>query len=96
MAAAYYWHNYYIWFALDLVFAIIGCVILNKRIDKTYPWLKASVKKGKTAFPNNQELISFTKNVFVHKLKDFQGIYSLQIPSYYFLSIIYSYINAYY
>lgn len=87
MAAAYYWHNYYIWFALDLAFAIIGCVILNKRIDKTYPWLKASVKKGKTAFPNNQELISFTKNVFVHKLKDFLLNKTDQIMVFAFVSL---------
>ncbi|MGN1164808.1 MAG: lipopolysaccharide biosynthesis protein [Lachnospiraceae bacterium] len=71
MAVAYYWGSFYIWFALDLIFALIACVILNKRIHSTYPWLKASVKKGKDAFPQNIELLAFTKKVFVHKMKDF-------------------------
>ena len=87
MGAAYYWHNYYIWFALDLTFAIIGCIILNKRIDKSYPWLKASVKNGKIAFPKNKELISFTKQVFVHKLKDFLLNKTDQIMVFAFVSL---------
>lgn len=87
IAAAYYWHNYYIWFALDLVFAIIGCVILNKRIDKTYPWLKASVKKGRIAFPNNKELLNSTRQVFVHKIKDFLLTRTDQVMIFAFVSL---------
>lgn len=71
MAAAYYLKNYYLWFAIDLVFMVIACVILNKRIAKTYPWLHASVKKGGQAFEKNKYLLDFTKKVFIHKIKDF-------------------------
>ena len=87
MGIAYYLHNYYLWFSLDLLFAIIGCIILNKRIDKSYPWLKASVKKGKVAFPNNKELLNSTRQVFVHKIKDFLLNRTDQIMIFAFVSL---------
>lgn len=87
MAVAYYWSSFYMWFALDLIFALIACVILNKRIHSTYPWLSASVKKGKEAFPHNKELLAFTKKVFVHKMKDFILLRSDQIMIFAFVSL---------
>lgn len=87
MAVAYYWGSFFMWFALDLIFALIACVILNKRIHSTYPWLSASVKKGKEAFPHNKELLAFTKKVFVHKMKDFILLRSDQIMIFAFVSL---------
>lgn len=87
MAVAYYWGSFYMWFALDLIFALIACVILNKRIHSTYPWLSASVKKGKEAFSHNKELLAFTKKVFVHKMKDFLLNRTDQIMIFAFVSL---------
>ena len=87
MAVAYYWGSFYMWFALDLIFALIACVILNKRIHITYPWLSASVKKGKEAFPHNKELLAFTRKVFVHKMKDFLLNRTDQIMIFAFVSL---------
>ena len=87
MAVAYYWGSFYMWFALDLIFALIACVILNKRIHSTYPWLQASVTKGKEAFPQNKALLAFTKKVFVHKMKDFILLRSDQIMIFAFVSL---------
>lgn len=87
MTVAYYWSSYYMWFALDLVFALLACVILNKRIHSTYPWLQASVTKGKEAFPQNKALLAFTKKVFVHKIKDFLLNRTDQIMIFAFVSL---------
>lgn len=87
MAVAYYLHNYYLWFGINLVFTIIACIILNKKIRKTYPWLDATVKKGEEAYSQNKELMSFTKKVFVHKLKDFLLNRSDQIMVFAFVSL---------
>ena len=87
MGVAYYWGSFYMWFALDLVFALLACVILNKRIHSTYPWLQASVTKGKEAFPQNKALLAFTKKVFVHKIKDFLLNRTDQIMIFAFVSL---------
>lgn len=87
MAVAYYWGSFYMWFALDLIFALLACVILNKRIHSTYPWLQASVTKGKEAFPQNKALLAFTKKVFVHKIKDFLLNRTDQIMIFAFVSL---------
>lgn len=87
MAVAYYWGSFYMWFAFDLVFALLACVILNKRIHSTYPWLQASVTKGKEAFPQNKALLAFTKKVFVHKIKDFLLNRTDQIMIFAFVSL---------
>lgn len=71
MAVAYYIGNYYLWLVLEIVYGIISCLVLNWKIRKTYPWLQANVSKGRALFPKNKQIISFTKQVFVHKIKDF-------------------------
>ena len=35
---AYYYKNLYIWVAIEFLFGIIGCIILNWKINKEYPW----------------------------------------------------------
>ena len=87
MAIAYYWGNYYAWIALEVVFGFVGCIVLNRKIDQVYPWLKASVKKGKKFFPQNKQIITYTKQVFVHKIKDFLLSQSDQILVFAFVSL---------
>ena len=50
MASAYYTRNYYLWITIELVFGIIYSMILNWKINSTYPWLKAEIKLGKQLF----------------------------------------------
>lgn len=87
MAIAYYWGNYYLWIALEIVFGIISCVILNWKIRRTYPWLQATVKKGKQVFPQHKNIITYTKQIFVHKIKDFLLMQSDQILVFAFVSL---------
>ena len=87
MAVAAYWGNYYAWIALEVIFGLFACVILNWKIAQTYPWLNANVKKGKEAFPRHKKIITFTKQIFVHKIKDFLLFQSDQILVFAFVSL---------
>ena len=87
MAIAYYWQNYYLWIVLELIFGIIACIILNWKINRTYPWLKASVKKGRMIFPKYKSIVTYTKQIFVHKIKDFLLMQSDQILIFAFVSL---------
>ena len=87
MAIAYYWGNYYAWIALEIVFGLLVCVILNWKIAQTYPWLNANVNKGKEVFPRHKKIITFTKQIFVHKIKDFLLFQSDQILVFAFVSL---------
>ena len=87
MAVATYWGNYYAWIALEVIFGLFACVILNWKIAQTYPWLNANVKKGKEVFPHHKKIITFTKQIFVHKIKDFLLFQSDQILVFAFVSL---------
>ena len=68
---AYYYKNLYIWVFIEFLFGIIGCVILNWKINKEYPWLKTSKAKGKLLLKQYPDIMTNTKQVFIHKIKDF-------------------------
>lgn len=87
MFFAYKWGSYYVWIILEFLFAFVGCIVLNYKIRKTYPWLHASVAEGKRVFSHYKYLIGFTKQVFVHKIKDFLLNQSDQILIFAFVSL---------
>jgi len=71
IAFAYYYKDLYIWVFIEFLFGIISCVILNWKINKEYPWLRTTVKKGRTLLNKYPEITKKTKQVFVHKITDF-------------------------
>lgn len=87
MAVAVYWGNYFAWIALEVIFGLFACVILNWKIAQTYPWLNANVKKGKEVFPRHKKIITFTKQILVHRIKDFLLFQSDQILVFAFVSL---------
>lgn len=87
MVVAYYFGSYYLWLTLEVVYGVNSCIVLNWKINKTYPWLHASVKKGREHYPKNKQIITFTKQVFVHKVKDFLLGQSDQILVFAFVSL---------
>ena len=68
---AYYYKNFYVWVAIEFLFGVIGCVILNWKINKEYPWLNTSKANGKLLLKQYPGIIRNTKQVFIHKIKDF-------------------------
>lgn len=84
---AYYYKNLYVWVAVEFLFGIIGCIILNWKINKEYPWLKVNKKQGKTLLKQYPEIITKTKQVFIHKIKDFVLVKSDELFIFLFASL---------
>lgn len=68
---AYTYQNLYLWVGIEFLFGLIGCIVLNWKINKEYPWLKVNKKQGKLLLKKYPEVITKTKQVFIHKIKDF-------------------------
>lgn len=67
---AYYWHNLYLWVIVGFIFTIVGCIILNLRIRKEYPWLSINLKEGRQMLRIYPEILKKTRQVFALKMKD--------------------------
>lgn len=68
---AYTYRNFYVWVAVEFFFGIIGCIVLNWKINQEYPWLKSNVQNGKELLKKYPTILTNTKQVFIHKIKDF-------------------------
>ncbi len=68
---AYYYRNLYLWVVVGLIFTIIGIIVFNYRIRQIYPWLKINIREGKVYLKQYPEVLRKTRQVFVHKIKNF-------------------------
>ena len=84
---AYTYRNLYVWVAIDFLFGILGCIILNWKINKEYPWLHPNIRKGKEFLKQYPQIVIKTKQVFLHKIKDFILRQSDEIFVYSFVSL---------
>lgn len=87
IALAYYYKNLYVWVSIEFLFSIICCIILNWKINKEYPWLRTNIKNGKALMKQYPEIITNTKQIFVHKIKDFLLSKSDEIMIFAFVSL---------
>lgn len=87
LTIAYYFANFYVWIAIELSFGILYSFILNKKIDQVYPWLKCTVAIGKSQSKNYPNILQSTKQVFIHKIKDFMLSQSDQLFIFAFMSL---------
>lgn len=68
---AYKYRDLYIWVGVEFIFGILGCIVLNRKIDKEYPWLSCNISQGKVLLKKYPDIWINTKQVFIHKIKDF-------------------------
>ena len=68
MVLAIYFKSLYIYLSIELIGGIINSIILNWKINQTYPWLKNEIKQGKMLFNKYPEIITYTKQIFAHKV----------------------------
>lgn len=68
---AYYTRNVYLWVIIELLFGFINCGILNWKINKVYPWLQTDIKQGKQLLKKYPDIFIKTKQIFIHRIKDF-------------------------
>lgn len=60
--------NPYYWVAIEISFSFIYSLILNRRIDRAYPWLRTNVRSGRALLKTYPELVKYTKQIFVHRI----------------------------
>lgn len=84
---AYTYKNLYIWVGVEFIFGIIGCIILNWKINKEYPWLNVDKSRGRALLKQYPEIITKTKQVFIHKIKDFALVKSDELFIFLFVSL---------
>lgn len=63
--------NLYLWVFVEFLFGIISCVILNWKINKEYPWLKTDKSKGRGLLKKYPGILTNTRRIFIHSMKDF-------------------------
>ncbi len=61
--------NLYLYYLLlEVIISILGIYLLEKMIQKDYPWLKPQVKEGRKFLMKHKEIITKTKQLFAHQL----------------------------
>ena len=68
---AYYYRDPYIWVAIEFLFSLIVCWILNYIISKEYPWLKTNKNQGREILKKYPEILVKAKQIVIHRLKNF-------------------------
>lgn len=84
---AYTYQNLFLWVGIEFLFGILGCIILNWKINKEYPWLNVDKSRGKSLLKQYPEIITKTKQVFIHKIKDFVLVKSDELFIFLFVSL---------
>lgn len=87
MALAYWTKNLWLWIAIEFTFGIIYSIILNWKINQTYPWLKANIRLGKKMFKKYPEVMKKTKQLFIHRLGGFVQFQTIPFLIYAFSSL---------
>ena len=65
------YQNLYLWVSIEFLFEIIGCILLNRKINSEYPWLKVTISKGRKLLKKYPEILINTRQIFIHRIKDF-------------------------
>ena len=65
------YHNIYLWISIEFLFEIIGCIFLNWKINRVYPWLKVNKSNGRQLLKKYPEILRNTRQIFIHRIKDF-------------------------
>ncbi len=79
IGASYLPYNYIWWILLEIITTSVYTVILNRTIDKYFPWLHTSISEGKKKFKQYIHLWTKTKQVFVLKISHLVNIGSINI-----------------
>lgn len=84
---AKHFQNLYAWIAIELIFSFVYSLFLNVKINKVYPWLRSSIGEGRKESKDNKQILKSTKQVFIHKIKDFLLTQSDQLFIFIFVNL---------
>ena len=71
IALAYYYQNPYVWVAVEFLFSVLTCLMLNYVINREYPWLKTDKRRGREILKEYPEILVKAKQIVIHRLKNF-------------------------
>ena len=67
----YYLKSYILWIVIELLFGILYAFILNKKINKVYPWLKPETKRGRLLLKAYPRVTEYIRQIFIHRIASF-------------------------
>lgn len=82
-----YTSNFYLYLTINLVSSILCSILLKKKVHAVYPWLRSNISNGKRLNKQHPEILKLTKQVFIHKIKDFILTQSDQLFIFIFVSL---------
>jgi O-antigen/teichoic acid export membrane protein len=87
--------SFYLFLAIEILFGIVNSIILEWKINQTYPWLKSEIRLGRGLFKKYPEIGKYVKQLFIHKIGGFvqYQLSPLLIYSYVSLPIVALYGN---
>jgi O-antigen/teichoic acid export membrane protein len=63
--------SFYLFLAIEILFGIVNSIILEWKINQTYPWLKSDIRLGRGLFKKYPEIGKYVKQLFIHKIGSF-------------------------
>ena len=87
MVVVYYTKNPYYWILISLLTSLGGAVYLNIKINQIYPWLEASIKLGKEKWRDYPDIITKTKQLFLHRISEFAQLQIRPLIMFNFVSL---------
>ena len=87
MILAYYTRSCYLWVVIELVFGILYSIILNWKINQTYPWLKTEIRRGRELLKAHNQVIVKTKQLFIQKISYFAQYQTVPFLTYAFVNL---------
>lgn len=70
IVVVYFYSNFYLWLLIELVVTFTQYILLERKINKDYPWLKINKSEGKRLFKKYADLWIKVKQVFVQKISN--------------------------
>lgn len=64
-------HPFFTWLSLEVVFAVVGSVALERVVKRTYPFLKDTGESFKSLRQDYPEIITKTKQLFIQKISGY-------------------------
>ena len=71
LAIRYLPNGYVWWLVLEVVFAVVASVTLNRVISHTYPYLETDMDRGKELAKKYPNILTKVKQLFFHKIAGF-------------------------
>jgi O-antigen/teichoic acid export membrane protein len=67
----YIYKDPYLWMFMEIIFSLFSCLVLNHVIVREYPWLKTDKSKGREILKKYPEILQKSKQIVIHRLKNF-------------------------